>query len=69
MQHNQLDSLHGENTFYFNEAAVCVCVQAESTDQILLSFMRMYLLKKKILFIYFMGCVWDEYLKVWCSRD
>lgn len=24
MQHNQLDSLHDENTFYFNEAVVCV---------------------------------------------
>ncbi|XP_039946222.1 rho guanine nucleotide exchange factor 28 isoform X3 [Hirundo rustica] len=24
MGHNQLDSLHGENTFYFNEAVVCV---------------------------------------------
>lgn len=24
MGHNQLDSLHGENAFYFNEAIVCV---------------------------------------------
>lgn len=24
MGHNQLDSLHGENAFYFNEAVVCV---------------------------------------------
>lgn len=27
MGHNQLDSLHGENAFYFNEAVVCVSLR------------------------------------------
>ncbi|XP_027527328.1 rho guanine nucleotide exchange factor 28 isoform X6 [Neopelma chrysocephalum] len=28
MDHNQLDSLHGENEFYFNEAVVCVSLRS-----------------------------------------